>query len=136
MRHLVERRGLSDKVSVDSAGTAAYHAGEPPDRRSAAAAKRRGIEVLGRARQFVRSDFERFDYVLALDQANFAEISALAGPHLSKVSLLRAFDPDSEPGASVPDPYFGGESGFEEVLDLCETACAHLLDELVVRHNL
>lgn len=137
MQHLLERHGLSTLVSVDSAGTAAYHAGEPPDRRSAAAARRRGIELPGRARQFRAEDFQRFDYVLALDADNHRHLQRLAPAEASsKLHLLRDFDPEAPPGSSVPDPYYGGDAGFEEVLDLCATACEGLIAELMVAHDL
>ena len=132
MRHLVERAGLTSEVEVDSAGTAAYHAGEPPDARSRAAAKARGMTVGGKARQFKTKDWDRFDYVVALDRSNFADLSAAAPTKQarSKLHLLRSFDPASPEGAAVPDPYYGGADGFEEVLDLCESACTGLLERI------
>ncbi len=137
MIHLLELDGLSYQVAVDSAGTAAYHVGEPSDRRSARAALRRGVELPSRARQFLIEDFERFDYVLAMDTSNLRNLQALApGSYSDKLFLLRDFDPTSEKGSSVPDPYYGGESGFEEVLDQCFTSCQGLLDHLVSIHGL
>ncbi len=137
MRHLLEKRRLAQVVEVDSAGTGAYHVGEPPDRRSAATASKRGIELGGRARQFVVGDFERFDYVLAMDTENLGNLVAIVPDrHAERVHLLRDFDPDSPPGSSVPDPYYGGDRGFEEVVDLCLAACGGLLDHLVERHGL
>jgi protein-tyrosine phosphatase len=137
MRSLVLRAGLQDRIHVESAGTAAYHAGELPDRRSRAAASARGIELSSRARQFVREDWDRFDYVLAMDRANFDEL-AEAAPQTAraKLSLLLSFNPASRTGAEVPDPYNGGPDGFEEVLDLCEAACAGLLEHLRREHRL
>ena len=138
MRHLVQGAGLADKVEVDSAGTADYHAGEPPDARARAAARRLGIEVGGRARQFKRADFERFDYVLAMDRSNFDDLSELArDPQLQKrLHLLRAFDPTSLPGASVPDPYYGGDEDFDDVVRICIAACTPLLEMLRREHHL
>ncbi len=138
MRHLVARAGLNDMVSVESAGTAAYHAGEPPDRRSRMAARSRGIEVDGRARQFLREDWDKMDYVLALDRNNYDDLrrEAPSKRALSKLFLLRSFDSASPEGASVPDPYYGGEDGFEEVLDLCEAACAGLLEHIRREHGI
>lgn len=138
MRSLVQAAGLHDSVRVESAGTAAYHAGELPDRRSRAAASSRQIELSSRARQFTSEDWARFDYVLAMDRANFEELVETApdGAARAKLSLLRAFDPASRPGAEVPDPYSGGPAGFEEVLDLCEAACAGLLEHLRREHRL
>ncbi len=137
MRHLLEQEGLSAEVEVDSAGTAAYHSGEPPDRRAAAAARARGITVGGAARQFQKPDWERFDYVLAMDRDNFDDLRQSApARHHEKLFLLRQFDPGSPTHASVPDPYYGGNDGFEEVLDLCEAACRGLIGHLRERHGL
>ena len=129
MRSLTLRASLDGRIHVESAGTAAYHAGELPDRRSRAAASARGIELSSRARQFTREDWARHDYVLAMDRANFQNLAG-AAPNAAaraKLSLLSSFNPASQPGAEVPDPYHGGPDGFEEVLDLCEAACAGLL---------
>lgn len=134
---LVRRAGLSDRVAVDSAGTAAYHVGELPDARSREHAAFRGLELVSRARQFQTTDFDRFDYVLAMDQQNYRDLVALrsmarnAEVHLG---LFRDFDPTAPRGSSVPDPYYGGKSGFEEVLDQCERAAEGLLR--VVRSRL
>jgi protein-tyrosine phosphatase len=130
MRHLLAARGLSDLFSVDSAGTGAWHAGQPPDARATRAAARRGIPLSGQARQVRPEDFERFDLVLAMDRDNLRELLRLAGgSSRHKVRLLRDFQPGGV-GQEVPDPYYGGEAGFEEVLDICEAACAGLLAEL------
>jgi protein-tyrosine phosphatase len=129
MRHLVRQARLEAHFEIDSAGTAAYHSGEPPDSRSTETARRRGIALGGKARQFRREDFARFDYVLAMDRNNHAGLLELARSEdeRAKVSLLRDFEPDAGANASVPDPYYGGESGFEEVVDICLRACAGLL---------
>jgi protein-tyrosine phosphatase len=138
MRHLLAGAGLADKVEVDSAGTAGYHAGELPDARARAAGRRLGIEVTGRARQFTRADFERFDYVLAMDRSNLDDLAELARePELRKrLHLLRGFDPTSLPGASVPDPYYGGDEDFDDVVRICLAACTPLLDALRREHHL
>lgn len=136
MRHLVARAGLTASIHCESAGTAVFHVGKPPDKRSAAAAARRGIPLPGSARQFVASDFDRFDYVLAMDTSNFADLQEIAGPSHDKLQLLRDYDPSAGQRASVPDPYYGGEAGFEEVLDQCERACAGLLAHLTQQHSL
>lgn len=131
MRHLVEAAGLSAEIEIDSAGTAGYHAGAPPDHRSAQTAARRGVRLSGEARRFEPSDWSRFDYVLAVDDSTrqILSRSCPAGAE-SKLRLLRSFDPDAPPGAEVPDPYYGGDQGFEHVLDMCEAACRGLLQEL------
>ncbi len=137
MRDLVERAGLSSAIEVDSAGTGDWHAGQPPDARSVAAARRRGIAVGGRARQFTADDWDAFDYVLAMDRSNFENLRALLpkGDEGRKLRLLRSFDPGSPPGASVPDPYYSTD-GFEEVIDLCIAACGQLLEHIRAEHGL
>lgn len=128
MERLVEAAGLAAQVAIDSAGTAAYHIGELPDERSRAAARRRGIELTHHARQFVRADLDRFDLVVAMDHQNLQRLSQLAGARTAPpIVLLRSFDPTAAPGAEVPDPWGGGEDGFDEVLDQCERACRGLL---------
>jgi low molecular weight protein-tyrosine phosphatase len=134
MRDLVRREGLDGHIEVDSAGTGGWHVGEPPDRRSAAAAQRRGIVMDGAARQVVRGDFDDWDLLLAMDRDNHRELLALArhDDDRAKVRMLREYDPEAVAAGDldVPDPYFGGPSGFEDVLDLVERACRGLLDEL------
>lgn len=137
MQHLVEAADLTQHIALDSAGTGAYHVGERPDRRSAAAARQRGIELRGRARQFQASDFDEFDHVIAMDQSNLANLMRLSRSEAdrAKLSLLRDHDPESPKGSDVPDPYYGGARGFDEVLDICEAACRHLLARLRRDHG-
>lgn len=128
MRALVESTGLAARIDVASAGTADYHSGELPDRRARAAARVRGIELVSRARQFTRADYDRYDYVLAMDIDNLARLEAGSPSRArARIGLLRDFDPGSPARSSVPDPYYGAADGFEQVLDLCEAACAGLL---------
>jgi protein-tyrosine phosphatase len=138
MRHLVREAGLQGAIEIDSAGTGGYHVGEPPDRRAHAACRERGIELRGRARQFRPGDFARFDYVIAMDRENLDDLRRLA-PDASarqKLHLLRAFDPESPAQAGVPDPYYGGERGFDQVVEIVLAACRGLLAELGKRHEL
>lgn len=137
-RALVEREGLTDRFHIESAGTSGYHLGAAPDRRSAATARARGIHLAGHAQQFTAEDFERFDHVLAMDGSNLEELLARApdAAARAKVALLRSFDPTASPGADVPDPYYGGPRGFEDVLEICERACAGLLVALRTQHGL
>jgi low molecular weight protein-tyrosine phosphatase len=115
------------RITIDSAGTGAWHIGELPDERARAAAARRGITLEHRARQFTRADLASFDLVVAMDNDNLRHLRKLAGSQpRPEIRLLRDFDPDAPPGAEVPDPYYG-DAGFEHVLDLCERACAGLL---------
>lgn len=129
MRLTLERAGLAGRVTVDSAGTGGWHVGELPDPRTRAAARARGIELAHRARQFQRVDFERFDLILTMDAANQRAVLGLApdAAARARVRLLRSYDPDAPDGAEVPDPYYGGDDGFERVLDICEAACAGLV---------
>lgn len=137
MLSLVKARGLEHQIEVDSAGTAGYHIGERADHRALRHAERRGIALPSRARKFEATDFDRFDYVLAMDTENLGALRRLAGGrHEGKLHLLRDFEPEAVPGSSVPDPYYGGTDGFEEVLDLCQAACEGLLQHLIERHGL
>jgi protein-tyrosine phosphatase len=125
MRHLLAERGLDGEIEVESAGTGGWHAGSPPDARASATARARGITLDGAARQVTAADFEAFDLLVAMDRDNLADLRAIAPPGTEdKLRMLLA------DGRDVPDPYYGGPRGFEEVLDLVETACAGLLDEL------
>ncbi len=137
MRHLVRDEGLEDLVEIDSAGTGSWHVGHSPDERSAAAALERGIELDGRARQVDVADFEAFDLILAMDRANHDELQALApdADARERVRLLREYDPDAVAAGDleVPDPYYGGPDGFEDVLDLVTRACEGLLAEVRAR---
>ncbi|HEU4658421.1 MAG TPA: low molecular weight protein-tyrosine-phosphatase [Capillimicrobium sp.] len=134
MRRMLEDAGLADRVTIDSAGTGGWHAGEPPDARATAAARRRGIALDGAARQVTAADFEEFDLILAMDRDNLAELHRRAPDDEARdrVRLLREFDPASAgaPDLDVPDPYYGGPTGFDTVLDQVEAACAGLLDEV------
>ena len=131
MRHLLEQERLTGKIEIDSAGTGAWHAGSPPDRRATAAARTRGIVLDGTARQVTGEDFEDFDLLLCADAENVAALRAIAPPGTEeRIRLLRSFDPASDGDLDVPDPYYGGDDGFEHVLDLVEAATRGLLDEL------
>lgn len=135
-RHIVSRAGLQDRFLIDSAGTSGYHDGEGPDPRTCAVAAGRGIILDHASRRLRPGDLERFDYVLAMDSDNLERIQALAdgraGPH---IALLRAFDPEAPAGAEVPDPYFGGPGGFDDVQDMVERACAGLLAHIRREHG-
>ena len=134
-RHLVESEGLGNRIEIDSAGTAAYHVGNPPDGRSQDAARQRGIDLSAqRARQTLPEDMENFDYVLAMDEENHANLLAISPSGTGhKVRLFLDFGPDTA-GQSVPDPYYGHGNGFEIVLDLIEAASRGLLADIRDRH--
>jgi len=138
MRLLLEETRLTAVIEIDSAGTGAWHVGEPPDRRARAAGKRRGIDVRGRARKVVLEDFERFHYVIAMDRTNQSDLFELApsAEAQAKIALLRNFDPSSPQDAEVPDPYYGSGDGFERVLDICEAGCRGLLQHIRDTHGL
>ncbi len=129
-RHYVSEAGLADQIEADSAGTHAYHTGEPPDRRATAAALKRGISLAGiQARRVTDHDFETFDYIIAMDEDNQRRLLDQAPEgHESKVRLFLSFADADE--TEVPDPYFGGAAGFEHVLDLIEDASRGLLKTL------
>ncbi len=132
MNYWVEQNHLGDRILSDSAGTASYHIGSPPDRRMNAAAMKRGIQLVGRARQFQRSDFEEFDLILAMDKSNYEDILSLdpQGKYHHKVKLMCSFC-RTHPDQEVPDPYYGGSEGFNYVIDLLMDACEGLLDAIV-----
>ena len=129
-RHHVVAAGLDGHIEIDSAGTHAYHVGEPPDRRARAAAERRGISLDGiRARRVQPDDFEHFHYIIAMDHDNLAILEEQAEDgHRDKLRLFLEFSSGRE--REVPDPYYGGVTGFERVLDLVEDASRGLLEEL------
>ncbi|NIP71660.1 MAG: low molecular weight phosphotyrosine protein phosphatase [Gammaproteobacteria bacterium] len=134
---LVEEQGLAHVVAADSAGTHAYHVGEPPDPRAQEAARKRGIDLSPqRARQVVERDFETFDYLVAMDTENLAFLCSLCSPRQEgKVRLLMEFAPGSGL-RDVPDPYYGARNGFERVLDLVEEAAGGLIGHLRAAHRL
>lgn len=136
-RQTVEAAGLADRFDIDSAGTTAYHAGDSPDERSAATAARRGLTLDHAARQVTEADLERFDFVIAMDRSNLGKLEAIAERVSGSVSLhlLRSFD-ESASEDEVPDPYFGGPGGFDDVHDMIERACEGLLSHIRERHDL
>ena len=137
LRGLAAREAPGLTLIVDSAGTADYHVGDPPDRRSQAAGAARGYDLSGlRARQVERGDFDRFDLLLAMDRSNRDALLALAPPQArERVRLFMDYAPESG-HRDVPDPYYGGPAGFEQVLDLAEAASRGLLREVRRRRSL
>ncbi len=128
---LLRERGLAERVQVDSAGTHAYHVGKPPDARAQEAALRRGVDLSTlRARKVRPADFAIYDYVLAMDRANLDDLREICPPGQEhKLHLFMEFAPHL-PYREVPDPYYGGPSGFERVMDLAEEAARGLLAEI------
>jgi len=133
-RRLAQERAPHLALEIDSAGTHDYHVGEPPDSRAVAAAARRGIDLRSlRARQVSDEDFERFDLILAMDRLNHTMLVERAPVEVhERIRLFMEFAGDNE-REDVPDPYYGGPLGFEQVLDLAEEAAAGLLDEVLKR---
>ena len=132
-RYHVEGAGLAEHIEIDSAGTHAYHVGEPADHRARAAAERRGMTLEGiRARRVSSDDFERYDYILAMDEDNLARLEVEAPEeHRHKLRLFLEFAQNGE--REVPDPYYGGAAGFERVLDLVDEASRGLLETLSIK---
>jgi protein-tyrosine phosphatase len=135
-RDLLARQPQDLGIEVDSAGTHGYHIGDPPDPRTQAAARRRGLDMSAlRARQLHASDFEEFDLILAMDRENLAELERRRPPGCrGRLRLLLECGPTDD--LDVPDPYYGGEAGFEQVLDLVEAAARGLLEELRANRQL
>jgi len=130
-KHLVAQSGLQDLIASDSAGTHDYHVGDPPDPRALRASERRGYDLSAlRGRQVSRGDFGEFDYLLAMDETNLRVLERLCpSQHAHKLKLFMEFS--TGPALrEVPDPYYGGEQGFERVLDMVEQAAQELLDHL------
>jgi len=134
-RKLVQEQNLARQIEIDSAGTHAYHIGEPPDERAQAAALRRGIDISGlRGRKAIAADIRTFDYVLAMDYENFENLCAICPAGLeAKIRLFLEFAPN-RPEKEVPDPYFGGAGGFDRVLDMIEEAALGLLEDIRRQH--
>ncbi|WP_038035470.1 low molecular weight protein-tyrosine-phosphatase [Thermopetrobacter sp. TC1] len=132
----IARRGLGERVEIDSAGTSDWHVGEPPDPRAVKAAGTRGYNIAHlRGRQVTRQDLAHYDLVLAMDRENLDHLLRMAGPeHAEKVRLFMEFAP-SAPEDEVPDPYYGGEEGFAYVLSLLEEAARGLADHVEERLN-
>jgi len=138
MRRMAEDAGLSGVVEIDSAGTSAEHLGAPPDRRATAEADRRGLDLRSqRARRTQPDDWERFDLLLVADEPVERALlrQAPPGADLSKVHRMTAFGPDAGVVDEVPDPYYGGEDGFELVYEVVERACGGLLDHVRAVHG-
>jgi low molecular weight protein-tyrosine phosphatase len=126
MRRLVREEGLEHEIEIDSAGTGGWHVGAPPDQRATETARRRGTTLEGAARRFDPADFDRFDLILAMDSENKRDLLALAPDDEARAKVRMFLSGDRD----VPDPYYGGAGGFEEVLDLVEEAARELLTEL------
>ncbi len=129
-RRAVEQAGLEQRITVDSCGIGDWHVGNPPDARAQAAARRRDIDISGLgARQFSRDDFHAFDYILPMDYGNLRDIRAMEpDAHKAHIELFLAFA--GMPQGEVPDPYYGGAQGFEDVLDMIDAASRGLIKHI------
>ena len=130
-QRLVEDEGLESKFHLDSCGTGAWHEGEPPHLESQRVAKKNGINISQqKARQIRDDDYLEFDYIIAMDQSNKADIDSWLIGDKAKVHCLREFDPKGE-SLDVPDPYYGGPSGFDNVFTMIERSSEKLLEEIL-----
>ena len=132
--HLVKQNNMADRIEIDSAGTHAYHVGEKPDRRAQETAQKRGIDLTHiRARRVNENDFEHYDYILAMDSDNYANLEQICPvEYKDKLSLFLDFAPE-HPLAEVPDPYYGGIKGFENVFDMVDAASKGLLNNIMLQ---
>lgn len=134
-RQLIRDEGLEEWIGIDSAGTHAYHIGKGPDARAQSTAESRGIDISDlRARRVMPEDFERYDYVIAMDYDNHEILAEMSPPHLrERLHLFMHFAPQLGE-TEVPDPYFGGQRGFERVFDMVEAASRGLLMDIRKQH--
>ena len=131
MQHLVNEAGLQNYFLIDSAGTSAWHAGEPANSKSRSMAEKYGVSLLSRSRQVTTNDMDSFDLILAMDTSNEADLKSIAQSEEQRANIkrMRFFDPNPEDG-DVPDPYYGGLKGFDNVFKMVERSCKALLHEL------
>ncbi|HSJ26454.1 MAG TPA: low molecular weight protein-tyrosine-phosphatase [Longimicrobiales bacterium] len=136
-RQLVSEATLLDRFEIDSAGTTSYHAGSPPDGRTVTVARRRGLVLEHAARQITEEDVRAYDYVVVMDASNRAKVTRLVerASGTAEVRMLREFDPEAHDELDVPDPYFGGDDGFEDVHDMVERSCRALLNHIREEHG-
>jgi protein-tyrosine phosphatase len=134
-KHKIKGSTLEKMVEADSCGTSNYHIGDPPDNRTIANALRNGVSITHHGRQLCVNDFDQFDYILAMDHSNHRNILKLAtiDHHTQKVMLMRDFDPKGK-GLEVPDPYYGGEQGFQEVFDILDRSMDQFVKHLEERY--
>lgn len=129
---------LESRFRIDSAGTSGYHDGEPPDARTTEVAARRGVDLGGESRRLRPEDVAAFNYLVVMDEENRRAVERLVAtsPATAEIRLFREFDPAANGKLDVPDPYFGGPDGFENVHDLVERSARGLLEHLIERHQL
>ncbi len=127
---LVIEEGLENQIIIHSAGTGHWHVGAPPDARMQATAREKGIQLTSRAQQIQPGDFRRFDLVLAMDQSNLESMQFMCSPEAAekKLRLFRSFDPGADGDWDVPDPYYGGDGGFDHVFQIVRRTCPPILE--------
>lgn len=141
-RHLADEAGVAERYRIDSAGTGGWHAGEPPDRRSAEVARKNGIHLTGSARKVSPDDLLAFDYIVAMDAQNLRDLREMASAGVpakaseedakvqASIRLMREFDAEAAGDLDVPDPYYGGPDGFDRVFEMVDRSCRSLLAKL------
>ena len=129
-QHLINEQGLENQIITHSAGTGSWHVGASPDARMQATARNKGIQLTSRAQQIDAGDIRRFDLVLAMDRSNLESMEYLCSPEMAanKLRLFRSFDPEADGDLDVPDPYYGGDAGFEHVFQIVHQICPPILD--------
>ena len=137
MNKYIKRAGLDDKIECDSAGTIANHEGEQADARMKRHALGRGFKLTSIARRFKEADFEKFDYIIAMDKENYIDLKSFdrVDGYSNKLFMMTDFAVNGK-YSEVPDPYYGGPEGFENVLDILEDSCTGLLNKIKEEHNL
>ncbi|MDB4285828.1 low molecular weight phosphotyrosine protein phosphatase [bacterium] len=136
--HKVKKADLEGKIEVDSSGTGGWHAGERPDHRMRATASRHKVELPSRARKLILEDFALFDYVIPMDQSNMRDVFSLKGNEQeanAEILLMRQFDPLGK-DQDVPDPYYGGQNGFEDVFEMLDRSTEELLAYIREQHGI
>ncbi len=129
-QHLINEQELENYFEIDSAGTSAYHVGESANSKSQRTAQKHGITLRSKSRQFKNADLDYYDLILAMDNENLHNVRHMANSnHENKIGRMRDFDPRPDDG-EVPDPYYGGPEGFENVFQIVKRSCENLLDEL------
>jgi protein-tyrosine phosphatase len=127
---LINDQGLENQIIIHSAGTGGWHVGASPDARMQATARTKGIQLTSRAQQTEAGDIRRFDLVLAMDQSNLETMEYLCSPEMAakKLRLFRSFDPEADGDLDVPDPYYGGDDGFDHVFQIVHRTCPPILE--------
>ena len=130
-RHLAQEMGVGEKYKLDSAGTSAYHVGEPPDHRMRQVAEEKGFQYTGKARQYRRDEFDQHDLIIVMDRSNLRILRSWASTEEDmKIRMMREFDPQGSARMDVPDPYYGGLDGFDKTFEIVKRSCQGLLEAL------